>query len=149
VNLTLAPYGYTGDNPLNRVDPAGLSWWDTVATGLGIVGLGLGIAAVVVTAPATVAVLTGLAIVVGGIAAGIGLGESAATCFQVGWGSSECGGAITRANLNTLFTAASARWLPDLKNVPGIAEQAADYLAGIAVDKIAGAILEHPSLTCQ
>ncbi len=50
VSLTLTPYGYADDNPLNAVDPTGLSWynpfswsadtWGTVAAVTGFVAAG-------------------------------------------------------------------------------------------------------------
>jgi len=154
VSLTLTPYGYADDNPINELDPTGLSWWNPISwtaqtwsNVAGVAGLGLGVAAVVVAAPETFAVLTGLSLVAGGISAGIGLVESAQTCSKDGWGPT-CSGAIMHTNLNTLFTAASARWLPDLRGIAGIAEQEWDYLAGVAVDKVGAEIFEHPQVKC-
>ena len=118
VALTQSAYGYASLDPLNEVDPGGLAWWTTntwenIATGLGYVGLALGVAAVFTAS----APIVGAGIVVGGVAAGIGLGVAAAGCFEVGWGSTDCGQRINNANINTLYSA-SLSYLTFGGNVP-------------------------------
>lgn len=71
VELTASPYGYAAGNPVNAMDPAGLSWWNpttwspTVRSVVGaaatVVGLGLSAVALVVAAPVAVGIAIGVA----------------------------------------------------------------------------------------
>jgi RHS repeat-associated protein len=68
VTRTLNPYGYAGDNPLNRVDPLGLAWynplswtsgtWGDVAAGAGVLA-GLTLVCVATACIGDVAALAG------------------------------------------------------------------------------------------
>ncbi len=156
VALTGEAYLYGNDNPLNAVDPTGLSWWSlgNIATGLGVVALGLGIAAgvaalavpaagLIVAGGAIGAILTGGAIVVGGLAAGIGVIQAGQTCNASGWGSNSCTAAGLNSNINTLFTAVGS-FIPNAPNIVGVvASNVAQWAAGIAIGKESEAELNH------
>lgn len=51
LSTTNEPYAYTGDNPLNRMDPTGNGWRIALAVSLGALAIGAAAAGAVVTAP--------------------------------------------------------------------------------------------------
>jgi RHS repeat-associated protein len=138
--LTMEAYTYAANNPLNKVDPSGLAWWnptswtkptwDNIATGIGFIGLGLGIGAVAATAVAAApvaAVLAGGALIAAGTVGAIHLGQSAVECFDNGWGSLDCGKSITHSNIQTGLAATSALLLGPVKGLAGVAARLGSY----------------------
>ena len=65
-------HGFVGNNPINNIDPLGLTWWSGIRDGLIGVGVGVGVGAVVVaTLPVDVAV-------------GIAIGAAAVGGYMIG-----------------------------------------------------------------
>jgi RHS repeat-associated protein len=156
VALTGEPYQYGDENPLNAIDPTGLSWWSwsNIGTALGVAALGLGIAAgvaalavpaagVVVAGGAIGAVLAGGAIIAGGLAAGINVVQAGQTCSASGWGSGSCAAAGLESNINTLFTAAGA-FIPTGPSIlSDVASNVAQWVAGNEIGKESQALLNR------
>ena len=65
-------YGFVGNNPINHIDPLGLTWWSGIRDGLIGVGVGVGVGGLVVaTLPVDVAV-------------GIAIGAAAVGGYMIG-----------------------------------------------------------------
>lgn len=100
VSMTMAPYGYAADNPLNALDPSGLSWWnptswskgtwEAIGTGAAITGViaGAALLCVATACVGDVAALAGATTLEGSLAFAETAGDIA---WWAGFGSGAVG----------------------------------------------------------
>ena len=161
VSLTGQPYEFGGDNPLNTLDPSGLSWynpatwmgeqsWETLATGAAVVGLAaVGAAACVasVVCAAAVGVTTiggGLAATASAVAIGSAVvagGADAVVAYDL---CSEGGGAACYGAVGQVGIDAAAPALKPLSSMSGPAYDAATGAGSLAYGQLKNLFTSGP-----
>ena len=171
VSLTGQPYEFGADNPLNTLDPSGLSWynpatwmseqkWETLATGAAVVGLGaVGVVACMasVVCAGAVAASFGVATLEGGLAFAEVAGATAATAVigsaVVAGGAdavvaydrcSEGGGASCYGAVGQVAIDAAAPALKPLSSMSGPAYDAATGAASLAYGQLKNLVTAGP-----